>query len=89
MSTKQRYRLRSPESGRELILEAKPDEIYVDGATGEHLEVVGKVVPLAPSPSNLPWSLDHLRMCGCPNNQMVQKDVNDCPYCDRRLDPPA
>ena len=51
MSTRQRYRLRNPATGREVLIEAEPDEIYLDRDTGEPLEVVGKVLPLAPSTS--------------------------------------
>ena len=43
------------------------------------------VLPLAPSPSNLPYSVDNLRLCGCSLEQLVQKDLNDCPHCGRRL----
>ena len=47
VSMSQRYRLRNPASGREVVLEAEPGEIYLDRETGEQLEVVGKVLPLA------------------------------------------
>jgi hypothetical protein len=86
MSMEQRYRLRAPASGREVIIEAQPDRIYVDDETGEQLEVVGKLLPLAPSKSNLPWSAETLRFCNwC--DQMIQRDVNECPYCGRRMAP--
>ena len=45
----QKYRLRTPSTGRETILEAEPGRTYVDRESGEPLEVVGKVLPLAPS----------------------------------------
>ncbi len=84
--SRQRYRLRNPSTGRELLLEAEPEEIYRDRDTGEQLEVVGKVLPLAPSKSRLPWAVDNLRFCPwC--RQMSQKDLNDCPTCDRRMGP--
>lgn len=84
MSSRQRYRMRAPSSGREVIIEADPDEIYVDHDTGEPFEVVGKVIPLAPSASELPWAVEHLRFCNwC--DQLVQKDLNDCPHCGRRM----
>ena len=84
MIRSQLYRLRAPSSGREMLLEAEPDTIYVDHDTGEHLEVVGKVLPLAPSTSNLPWSVETLRFCNwC--DQPAQKDLNDCPTCGRRM----
>ena len=86
MSEKQRYRFRGPISGKELIIEAEPGKIYYDQETGEKLEVVGKLLPLAPSPSDLPWSIENLRLCNwC--EQAIQKDVNDCPHCSRRMKP--
>ena len=39
----QRYRLRNPASGREIVIEAKPEEIYLDRDTGEPLEIVGPI----------------------------------------------
>ena len=88
MSHRQRYRLRTPSTGREVILEAEPGRVYTDRDTGEPLEVLGKVVPLAPSPSNLPWAVENLRFCPhC--DQLAQKDLNDCPTCGRRMGPPA
>lgn len=85
VSTKQRYRLRSP-AGREVLVEAEPDEIYLDRESGEPLEVVGKVLPLAPSRSRLPWAVENLRFCPwC--DQHAQKDLNDCPTCGRRMGP--
>ena len=81
---KQRYRFRTPSSGRELILEADPDLVYHDHLSGEELDVIGKVLPLAPSSSNLPWSVDTLRICSsC--GQMAQRDLNECPTCQRRM----
>jgi len=86
MSNGQRYRLRAPSTGREVIIEANPDRVYRDRDTGEPLEVVGKLLPLAPSPSQLPWSVENLRFCPwC--EQLAQKDLNDCPTCGRRMDP--
>jgi hypothetical protein len=84
MPPRQLYRLRS-RSDREIISEVEPGRVYVDRETGEEFEVVGAVLPLAPSPSNLPYSVENLRMCGCSLEQLVQKDLNDCPYCGRRL----
>ena len=86
MSSKQRYRLREAASGRELVIEAEPDEIYVDRESGRQLDVVGKVLPLAPSQSRLPWSVENLRFCPwC--EQLAQRDLNDCPTCGRRMGP--
>ena len=85
MSRSQQYRLRAPSSGRETIVEAQPGVVYVDQQTGEELEVVGRLLPLAPSESNLPWSAENLRFCNwC--DQLAQKDLNDCPHCGRRMD---
>ena len=53
MPARQKYRLRA-RSDRELITEVEPGKVYVDRDTGEEFEVVGKVLPLAPSPSDLP-----------------------------------
>jgi hypothetical protein len=84
----QQYRFRTPSSGREVILPADPNRIYLDRDTGEELEVVGKVVPLAPSASRLPWAVENLRFCNwC--DSLAQKDLNDCPTCGRRMEPLA
>jgi hypothetical protein len=86
VSGKQRYRLRNPATGREVMLEAQPDRIYLDRESGEQLQVVGKVLPLAPSASRLPWAVENLRFCSwC--GQLAQKDLNDCPTCHRRMAP--
>jgi hypothetical protein len=83
---RQRYRMRTPSTGREIVIEAEPDRIYVDRETGEPLEVVGELLPLAPTPSELPWAVENLRFCNhC--DQLVQKDLNDCPYDGRRMEP--
>jgi hypothetical protein len=84
VSETQKYRLRA-RNDREIIREVAPGKVYVDRETGEEFQVVGKVLPLAPSPSNLPWSVENLRMCGCSLEQLAPKDVNDCPHCGRRL----
>lgn len=55
MTVRQKYRLRTPSTGREILVEAEPGRVYTDRDTGEKLEVVGKVLPLAPSKSALPW----------------------------------
>jgi hypothetical protein len=86
VSTTQLYRLRTPSSGREILLEAVPGEIYRDRESGEEMEVVGKLLPLAPSPSRLPWAVENLRFCPwCA--QLAQRDLNDCPTCARRMGP--
>jgi hypothetical protein len=82
----QRYRLRTPSTGREIIIEAEPGRFYADRETGEELEVVGKVLPVAPSLSRLPWAVENLRFCNwC--DQLAQRDLNDCPTCGRRMAP--
>jgi hypothetical protein len=83
----ERYRLRNPSTGREIVVEGPdPGEIYVDRETGEPLEVVGKLLPLPPSRSRLPWAVENLRFCPwC--DQLAQRDLNDCPTCGRRMGP--
>ena len=88
MDAVQRYRMRDPKTGRETIREAEPGRVYVDRDSGEPLEIVGKVLPLAPSKSRLPWAVENLRFCPwC--DQLAQLDLNDCPHCGRRMDPVA
>ncbi len=84
MNRRQKYRLRSA-SDREVIRAVEPGAVYVDRETGEEFRVVGKTLPLAPSPSQLPWSVENLRLCGCSLEQLVPRDLNDCPNCGRRL----
>jgi hypothetical protein len=85
----QRYRLRAPASGREVVLAIDEDEgvdnrAYYDRVTGERLEVVAKLVPLASSPSNLPRAPETVRICPhC--DELVELDLSDCPYCGRRM----
>jgi hypothetical protein len=86
VSTGQLYRLRTPSSGREVLVEAAPNGIYLDRESGETMEVVGKLLPLAPTSSRLPWAVENLRFCPwC--DQLAQKDLNDCPTCARRMGP--
>jgi hypothetical protein len=86
MRSRQKYRMRTPSTGREVIIEAEPDQVYLDRETGEPLEVVGELIPLAPTPSELPWTVENLRFCNwC--DQLSQKDLNDCPVCGRRMAP--
>ena len=84
----QRYRLRAPASGREVVLaldEADSrDRAYYDRMTGERLEIVAKLVPLSSSPSNLPRTPETVRICPhC--EELVELDLSDCPYCGRRM----
>jgi hypothetical protein len=86
MRTRQKYRMRTPSTGREVIIEAAPGGVYLDLETGEELEVVAEMLPLAPTASELPWSVENLRFCNwC--DQLAQRDLNDCPHCGRRMDP--
>jgi hypothetical protein len=83
VNSKQLYRMRAPASGREAITPAEPGQIYVDRETGEEMEPVAKVLPLAPSASSLPRSPENLRACRrC--DQLLGVDVSDCPYCQLR-----
>ena len=84
MSKVQKYHLRSGGHRREMIVPVD-DKVFIDRKSNTPFELVGTVLPLAPSPSELPWAADNLRMCGCSREQLVQRDVNDCPYCDRRM----
>jgi len=84
MGRRQLYRMRT-RTDREVIREAEPGTTYLDRDSGEEFEVVGAVLPLAPSPSNLPWAVENLRLCGCSLEQLVPKDLNDCMHCGRRL----
>jgi hypothetical protein len=84
VSEQQLYRLRT-RSDKEIIRPVDPGTVYVDRESGEEYQVVGKVLPLAPSPSSLPWSVENLRLCGCSLEQLTPKDVNDCIVCGRRL----
>ena len=51
MNDRQLYRMRAPASGREALAHAEPGQIYVDRETGEEMEPVAMVLPLAPSAS--------------------------------------
>ena len=78
--------MRTPSTGRQVIVQAEPGQIYTDRETGETLEVLGELLPLAPTASELPWMIDNLRFCNwC--DQLAQKDLNDCPHCNRRMEP--
>jgi len=86
MRTRQKYRMRARSSGREVVIEAEPDTSYRDRDSGEELEVVAQLLPLAPTVSELPWAVENLRFCNwC--DQLTQKDLNDCPHCGRRMEP--
>jgi hypothetical protein len=80
---RQLYRMRAPASGREALAHAEPGSVYVDRETGEEMEPVAMLLPLAPSASALPRTPDNLRACRrC--DQLIGLDVSDCPYCGLR-----
>ena len=90
MGQPERYRLRAPASGREAVIsvdgaEPNSDEVgYYDEVTGERMEVVAKLVPLAGSQSRLPRSPENLRICPhC--GELVGRDLSDCTHCRRRM----
>ena len=90
MGRPERYRLRAPASGREAVVafdgvEPGDEEVaYYDHVTGERMYVVAKLVPGRDSPSALPRAPENLRICPhC--EQLVGRDLSDCPYCGRRL----
>jgi hypothetical protein len=83
MSSRQLYRLRTPSTGREVLLAAEAGQTYRDSDTGEPMVIVGQVLPSG-SESALPWAVENLRFCNwC--DQLAQKDLNDCPHCGRRM----
>jgi hypothetical protein len=80
---KQLYRMRAAASGREALAHAEHGSVYVDRETGEEMDPVSMVLPLAPSTSALPRTPDNLRACArC--DQLIGLDVSDCPYCGLR-----
>ena len=83
VNAKQLYRMRAPASGREALAEAEPGEVYLDRETGEEMQPVAQVLPLAPSASSLARAPQNLRACRrC--DQLIGLDVSDCPYCGLR-----
>lgn len=84
MSDTKKLHLRSAGYKRDIVASADDTATYIDRQSGTPFKVVGEVLPTN-TPSDLPWSEQNLRLCGCSREQLVQKDVNDCPYCDRRI----
>jgi hypothetical protein len=79
----QTYRMRAPASGREALVDADVDGVYVDRETGEELVPVTRVLPLAESPSSLLRAPENLRVCRrC--EQLIGIDLSDCPHCGLR-----
>ncbi|MGH2906178.1 MAG: hypothetical protein ACRDKI_05350 [Solirubrobacterales bacterium] len=85
MSPTQKFRLRSGGFKRDIVAVVEDGTTIVDRESGTPFVVVGEVLPTGKGPSALPWSEENLRLCGCSREQFVQKDINDCPYCDRRI----
>jgi hypothetical protein len=86
MRTLGRYRFRTPSTGREVVIEAEPDKIYVDHETGEPMEVIAQLTPLPPTDSLLPWAVENLRFCPhC--DQLQPKDLTVCEVCGGTLEP--
>jgi hypothetical protein len=86
VNDQQIYRLRGAASGREALAPADPADVYIDRETGEEMEIVARVLPLAPSASALPRTPENLRICSrC--NQLIGIDLSDCPYCGLRQEP--
>jgi hypothetical protein len=86
VNSKQLYRMRSAASGREALAYAEPGAVYRDRETGEEMEPVAMVLPLAPSDSALTRTPENLRVCRrC--DQLIGLDVSDCPYCGLRQEP--
>jgi len=83
VNSKQLYRMRAAASGREAIANAEPGQLYLDRETGEEMQPVAAILPLAPSASSLPRTPGNLRACRrC--DQLIGLDVSDCPYCGLR-----
>ena len=83
VNQKQLYRMRALASGREALATAEPGTVYIDRETGEQMEPVAMVLPLAPSASSLPRTPENLRACRrC--DQLIGLDVSDCNYCGLR-----
>src|SRR3954447_22507844 len=86
VNEKQLYRMRAPASGREAIAAAEPGSVYVDRETGEEMEPVSMILPLAPSDSALPRAPENLRACRrCA--QLLGRAGSDCPLCGLRQPP--
>ena len=80
-SSQQVYRLRATVSGRESIAPVEEGVVYRDAETGEELEPVAQVLPLAAgSGSSLPRTPENLRVCRrC--EQLTARDLATCEFC--------
>ncbi len=80
VTNKQMFRLRAPASGREAIAPAAEGVVYRDAETGEAMEPIAQVLPLAPSASRLPRTPVNLRLCRrC--EQLTARDLDRCEFC--------
>jgi hypothetical protein len=64
VNQKQLYRMRAPASGREALAHAEPGSVYVDRETGEEMEPVAMVLPLAPSDQLIGIDVSDCPYCG-------------------------
>lgn len=80
----QKFHLRSAGHKRDIVAPVETGDRFVDRESGTPFVVVGEVLPTGETPSELPWATQNLRLCGCTREQLLQKDINDCPYCGRR-----
>lgn len=80
-----RYHLRSGGFRNDIVTTLDDATTYVDRESGTKYEIVGEVAPLGNPGSKLPWTEQNLRLCGCTREQLVQRDLNDCPHCGRRM----
>jgi hypothetical protein len=79
-SSQQVFRLRAAASGRESVAPVTDGVVYRDAETGEELEPVAQVLPLAPSASRLPRTPENLRVCRrC--SQLTARDLAACEFC--------
>jgi len=87
MSDEQIWRLRAPASGRETLAPIHDGTgVYLDSESGEEMEPVTRVLPLAGGDSALLRSPENLRECPrC--DQLIGVDIANCPYCGLRQPP--
>jgi hypothetical protein len=79
-SSQQLFRLRAAVSGRESVAPVSEGVVYRDAETGEELEPVAQVLPLAPSASRLARTPENLRVCRrC--GQFTARDLAECEFC--------
>ena len=84
MPARQKYRLRA-RSDREIIREVEPGKPTSTATPARSSRSWARCCRSRPRPASLPYAVENLRLCGCSLEQLVQKDLNDCPHCGRRL----